>query len=383
MATPHIGDPSRMALLEELYKAGKTAAMQPQCDDVLKDIETQFANDREAVHEFKRGLREHSAALRSYDGVLIEHGSAKYNNDPKAKMSYFVTLETARGPKTIWGVDLERAIAVSGVQPGDPMHVAFKGSSSVEVEVDVLDADGNVVGAKQMSTPRNTWSVTRLDFADLATLQQSGSPKHVVGSALPKLQGHSSVATSLLGSGGLSGLKKLFSFGGGRINATVADYSDQRVLADFHDALETAHKMAESLGRAVLPSLNEPGLTDEARQTLVKNLPATPGYQDRVNDLAKQIDKLGVLSEVVISKSALKGRGEEAISGQVLRPIDNFKEKHEEILKTLEVDDKSLFDRLQGIADRLVNFLKGVIDRVRDGLGLGNQSRSVRPGPST
>lgn len=55
------------------------------------------------------------------------------SHDPKAKMSY-VTLETTGANKTVWGVDLERAMISSGTQIGEPVHLPAKGSKGVTVD---------------------------------------------------------------------------------------------------------------------------------------------------------------------------------------------------------------------------------------------------------
>ncbi|EQD63381.1 hypothetical protein B2A_02376, partial [mine drainage metagenome] len=46
-------------------------------------------------------------------GKLIDHGRATYRHDSREPMSYFVKIETSRGDRTIWGVDLERAMKES------------------------------------------------------------------------------------------------------------------------------------------------------------------------------------------------------------------------------------------------------------------------------
>ena len=39
-----------------------------------------------------------------------------FRHDPREPMSYFVKIETPRGDRTIWGVDLERAVRGSLTQ---------------------------------------------------------------------------------------------------------------------------------------------------------------------------------------------------------------------------------------------------------------------------
>ena len=55
-----------------------------------------------------RGKRErHARRDGLLTGRLVDHGRETYRHDPREPMSYFVKLETPRGDRTIWGVDLE------------------------------------------------------------------------------------------------------------------------------------------------------------------------------------------------------------------------------------------------------------------------------------
>ncbi|OIS94184.1 Ti-type conjugative transfer relaxase TraA [Brucella cytisi] len=72
--------------------------------------------------------------LTSHGGVLVDHGAAPYQNDPKNGDSYFVTLETGAGEQhTIWGVDLKRAINAAGCAIGDRIGIEHKGSETVRL----------------------------------------------------------------------------------------------------------------------------------------------------------------------------------------------------------------------------------------------------------
>ena len=51
-------------------------------------------------------------------GRLVDHGPAPYQHNPKEPLSYFVRIETERGDREIWGVDLERAFRQSLSTPG-------------------------------------------------------------------------------------------------------------------------------------------------------------------------------------------------------------------------------------------------------------------------
>lgn len=104
-----------------------------------------------------------SGALRAYSGQLLEHGPAKYNHDPDEKMNYYVKLDTAQGEKTVWGIDLKRAMAEGKPKVGDQINVEYKGNKIVEVEALKRDDNGKIIGREMIDTPRNEWKVEKSD----------------------------------------------------------------------------------------------------------------------------------------------------------------------------------------------------------------------------
>ena len=101
-------------------------------------------------------------------GRLVDHGAAPYENKPENRPSYFATLENDKGERhTIWGVDLERAIAASGAQRGDRIGLEHGGSETVRLP------DGT-------TAERNTWHVR--GAAELA----AGKLAQVLGRERPK-----------------------------------------------------------------------------------------------------------------------------------------------------------------------------------------------------
>ncbi|MEA3270361.1 MAG: Ti-type conjugative transfer relaxase TraA [Pseudomonadota bacterium] len=101
-------------------------------------------------------------------GRLVDHGAAPYENKPENRASYFATLENDNGERhTIWGVDLERAIAASGAKRGDRIGLEHGGSETVRLP------DGT-------TAERNTWHVR--GAAELA----AGKLAQVLGRQRPK-----------------------------------------------------------------------------------------------------------------------------------------------------------------------------------------------------
>jgi putative DNA primase/helicase len=127
---------------------------------------------REGTPSDDRARAEPAAPPRPKDrdrfikGRLADHGRATYRHDPREPMSYFVTIETDRGERTVWGVDLERALKESLTQPKIGDEVALRGvhRDRVKVKSWSRDANGKVVASKSLETHRNRWIVEKREF---------------------------------------------------------------------------------------------------------------------------------------------------------------------------------------------------------------------------
>jgi hypothetical protein len=104
---------------------------------------------------------EDSEALRPEDsgpivGRLVDHGRAPYRHDPKEAASYYLRIETERGDRELWGVDLERAFRESLSRPtiGDEVTVRAFAREAVTVKT----PEGEILAH------RNRWIVERSDF---------------------------------------------------------------------------------------------------------------------------------------------------------------------------------------------------------------------------
>lgn len=129
-------------------------------------------------------------------GVLLAHAAAPYQFDPAQRMSYYVRIQTEVGERTLWGTDLERAIAESrsAAQAGDEVVLAQCGARAVTVRVPARNAEGELVGDKKLVAQRMTWSVEKVPYLEAlerkASLFRTGdvSPVDVV-SQFPELTG--------------------------------------------------------------------------------------------------------------------------------------------------------------------------------------------------
>jgi hypothetical protein len=111
--------------------------------------------------------REDRAKPRGWlKGRLLEHGPANYRNDPAEAPSYFVKLETERGERTVWGVDLERALkqSLSRPQVGDEIALRAVRREPVTVRAPERNERGEVVGTRAVDRQRNRWIVEQQQF---------------------------------------------------------------------------------------------------------------------------------------------------------------------------------------------------------------------------
>lgn len=117
-------------------------------------------------------------SANNLSGVLIEHGKAPFEFDNDNKPNYYVKYRDEHGTERItWGLDLERAIVKSEAQPGDKITLENLGKKAVEVEANVKDDNGKVVGTKTITTHRNSWNVeVARDFLEMPA--QEFAAKH-------------------------------------------------------------------------------------------------------------------------------------------------------------------------------------------------------------
>lgn len=135
-------------------------------------------------------------AERLLVGRLVEHGAAPYRNDPKEPASYYVKIETARGDRTVWGVDLARAMKESLSQPaaGDTVTLRAMGRDSVTVKTPIRDAEGKSVGQRDLDTHRNRWIIEKQSFLEeraraAQTLRDTSIDPKLGGRRHPELAG--------------------------------------------------------------------------------------------------------------------------------------------------------------------------------------------------
>lgn len=94
-------------------------------------------------------------------GMLVAAAAAPYQFHPEQRMSFYVMVRTEVGDRTIWGADLERALAESASQPriGDPVVLTQLGTRPVNLRVPARNDAGELIGEKKIVAQRARWSI--------------------------------------------------------------------------------------------------------------------------------------------------------------------------------------------------------------------------------
>jgi hypothetical protein len=149
--------------LESLYSR---AASSPEDIQVLDQA---TASVVKIVNQVERRLHEPSTAApapvqlpakadpKVIQGELVAHGAAPYKHQEDKQPSYFVTLKTDAGERTVWGVGLEPAMQDKELAPGDQVRLQDHGTQPVVVQE--VAEDGSV---HEKTTRRREWSAVQV-----------------------------------------------------------------------------------------------------------------------------------------------------------------------------------------------------------------------------
>jgi hypothetical protein len=131
--------------------------------DTIQTVLRQRGDSERAVSVAAAIAAEKFQNNRVYVGKVLEKGEAPYENDPKNEKSYYVKLQTPKGEKTVWGVDLKRALEEGNIKVGDEVALANQGKQQVTVQVKSRDASTNEVKQSSIVTNRNVWDVRNIE----------------------------------------------------------------------------------------------------------------------------------------------------------------------------------------------------------------------------
>jgi hypothetical protein len=142
---------------------------------LAKELQKALARQgHDAGSEETNQALDHVAGLatspRAFVGKLLDHGPAPYEFKENGTPNYFVKIETPYGEKTVWGVDIPRALSSgqgSPITTGDDILLAFQGSKPVTVH--------NELTGETIQSHRNTWYADKV--SDLPSVARSSSDK--------------------------------------------------------------------------------------------------------------------------------------------------------------------------------------------------------------
>lgn len=192
-------------------------------------------------------------------GTLIEHGAAPYKFNDDNDMNYYVKLQTNRGERTLWGVDLERAVAESktSAQIGDVVGVENLGNRPVTVKVRKRDNEGREV-VEEIQTHRNAWVVEAKEYFQEQSAKAEAVRTNGHGARLDLAKQHPELAETAL----------ILSVGD-KVAASKFEREEDR--ARFRQALQ------ETLAQAV--EQGEPIGAKKLRQEMARGAQATKAPQ--------------------------------------------------------------------------------------------------------
>lgn len=92
-------------------------------------------------------------------GALTDFGQAPFNHDPENENSFFVSLRDLSGhDRTVWGVDLSRALQEAEAEVGDVLTLYSVGRREVIIEKETLNDSGHLE-TKEIQAKRTEWLV--------------------------------------------------------------------------------------------------------------------------------------------------------------------------------------------------------------------------------
>lgn len=98
-------------------------------------------------------------------GLLLASGEAPYRNRAGAPPTPYLRIDRGEGPLLdIWGAGLPQALARSGAQAGDRVHVRRDGVEIVQKRVPVRDPRTGEVTQTLRDIPRNRWTIAAERF---------------------------------------------------------------------------------------------------------------------------------------------------------------------------------------------------------------------------
>lgn len=153
-------DVERAMLADRLKKKHGNEIATNSIQRVDSQVATESTNSSQPIEQIKDANQNKAASRgRVYTGVLIAHGAANYQFNPKEPQNYYAELNVDGKNQQIWGVDIERAIKHADVKPGEQVTLEYKGYMPVEVNKPNYDKEGKLIGHTTEIVNRNAWAI--------------------------------------------------------------------------------------------------------------------------------------------------------------------------------------------------------------------------------
>ncbi|WP_153785426.1 hypothetical protein [Pseudomonas sp. EMN2] len=304
-----------------------------------------------------------NATMRQHVGVLLEHGQAPYKHEPNGKQSYFVRLRAEGGAtETIWGVDLERAIAESGKSVGEGVCLTYLGSRMVKVEAIKRDEAGNSIGVQEIDTERNEWKVDAWSPAShLASGQMiGGAPAGGLRQApvFPSWRSllGGSLTGNLLGSGGVSRLHDSVRSHAGTIAGALSEHRSAQAIRTFQALLDDAEKC---IAATRYGDIHHAQSAEHAALYAAEHAASPLGESDG-KIIRERVQKLIDFTSRAMSSDSKAGFTKEQLANDIVRPLREFKESHEHALKAIGGQEHNLYQIIESALRNLLDFIRSL-----------------------
>ncbi len=156
-------EPEDLALLERMRQERSLNAIEPQPEraPAIEPVKEKVApapypgDKRQRPSETQAGAATKTAAAAEVGERIVDVGTAHYRHNPNEQLSPYIVLEKEGKERTVWGVDIPDAMARSGAEVGDRIHLHKLGKQPVEIEVNVRDENGKITGTEKKEVERN------------------------------------------------------------------------------------------------------------------------------------------------------------------------------------------------------------------------------------
>ena len=156
-AIEHVSERNAVYSQGDILRTALNRGTSAGINDLEREIESKEKEGRLIpvhVHDWKEREVTETVMGEGFTGTITKMGAAPYQNNPNKRDSYFVTVSTATGDRTVWGVGLEAAIQSQKGQIGSTVHLTVED----QVPVKVPNEKGEWVDAV-----RNEWTANVIE----------------------------------------------------------------------------------------------------------------------------------------------------------------------------------------------------------------------------